>query len=136
MNVAPPADVRAAVHDLVSLHGHITDDGELERMGEVFSPDVVYDVSDLGGGELRGLAMLHEAALALGERNPLGHHVTNILVSSTDDDAVVHARSKGIGILTDGTCGSVVYEDVIRLGNEGWRITRRKVRARRTPLKR
>lgn len=58
LNVAPPAGARAAVHDLVSLHGHITDDGELERMREVFSPDVVYDVSDLGGGELRGLAMI------------------------------------------------------------------------------
>lgn len=136
MNAALPADVRAAVHDLLSLHGHITDDGELERMGEVFSPDVVYDVSDLGGGELQGLSVLREAALALGAGNPVGHHVTNVLVTPTDDDAVVHARSKGIGIRTDGTCGSVVYEDVVRLGREGWRITRRTVRARRTPLQR
>jgi hypothetical protein len=134
--LAPPPDVRAAVHDLIALHGHLTDDGELDRMGEVFAPDVVYDVSDLGGGELRGLAMIREAALMLGEGNPVGHHVTNVVVTSTDDDAVVHARSKGLGVCTDGTCGSVVYEDVVQWGDGGWRITHRTVRARRTSLAR
>ncbi len=38
-------DDRAAVQDVVALHGHLTDDGEFDRMTEVFSDDVVYDVS-------------------------------------------------------------------------------------------
>uniref|UniRef100_UPI003F499E89 nuclear transport factor 2 family protein n=1 Tax=Pseudonocardia sp. CA-138482 TaxID=3240023 RepID=UPI003F499E89 len=128
------AEDRAAIHDVIALHGHLTDDGELDRYGEVFSQDIAYDVSALGFGELRGLDALREAALALGPGNPVGHHVSNILVTATDDPNTAHARSKGTGIMADGTCGSVVYEDVLRRGSEGWRITRRAVRPRRAPL--
>jgi hypothetical protein len=46
----------------------------------------------------------------------------------------VQARSKGIGIMADGSCGSVTYEDVVVRGDAGWRISRRKVLARRAPL--
>jgi len=64
------SDTRAAVHDLLVRHGHLTDDGAFDRMAEVFTPDVVYDVTDLGGCPLHGLAALRTAALALGEANP------------------------------------------------------------------
>lgn len=68
-----------------------------------------------------------------GELNPVGHHVTNVvLVEATD--GTVQARSKGIGIKADGTCGSVTYEDIILHGDRGWRISQRKILARRTPL--
>ncbi|WP_330346936.1 hypothetical protein [Streptomyces sp. NBC_00582] len=42
--------------------------------------------------------------------------------------------SKGIGINTDGTSGSVTYEDTFVLTGQGWRISYRKVVARRVPL--
>ncbi|MFI6390746.1 hypothetical protein ACIBHY_48460 [Nonomuraea sp. NPDC050547] len=46
----------------------------------------------------------------------------------------MRARSKGIGVNADGTSGSVTYEDtILRLGR-GWRISHRKVIARRVPL--
>ncbi|KIF66745.1 polyketide cyclase [Streptomyces sp. AcH 505] len=98
------AEDRFVVTDLISMHGHLVDSGELDRLGELFTEDVVYDLTDfdvvltrLGSGE-------------------------------------VHALSKGIGVRADGTTGSVTYEDVAVRTDEGWRIRFRKVLARRAPL--
>ncbi|MBF9127863.1 nuclear transport factor 2 family protein [Plantactinospora sp. S1510] len=124
---------RFAITDLINLHGHLIDSGDFERLFAVFTEDVTYDVTALGGGVLEGLAGAHEAALALGEANPVAHHVTNVVLGETAD-GVVRALSKGFGVLTDGSIGSVTYEDTIERGQEGWRITHRTVRPRSTPL--
>jgi hypothetical protein len=39
-----------------------------------------------------------------------------------------------IGINADGTSGSVTYEDTIVRGDQGWRISHRRILARRTAL--
>ncbi|NUP53133.1 MAG: nuclear transport factor 2 family protein [Catenulispora sp.] len=127
------AEDRAAISELISLHGHLTDNGELDRYDELFTPDVVYDVTDFGLGPLTGIPAIRDAALAMGDANPVGHHVTNIVLTAVNTDEV-HGRSKGIGINADGTCGSVVYEDTIRRGDRGWRISHRRILARRKPL--
>ncbi|MDQ1042905.1 nuclear transport factor 2 family protein [Streptomyces sp. V4I2] len=124
---------RLAVTELISLYGHLVDAGELDRWAEVFTPDVVYDVSDFGQGRLTGLAALTEAALAQGAANPVAHHITNVVIEEATDDRV-RARSKGLGVMADGSCGSATYEDtVVRVG-DGWRISHRRVLARRVPL--
>jgi len=104
-------------------------------MHELFTDDVAYDVTDVGGGVLNGLAMIRDAALALGEGNPVAHHVTNIVLTETAEGHV-QALSKGIGIQADGSTASATYEDTIVRGRHGWRIRRRTVRARRLPLTR
>src|SRR4051812_46657985 len=76
---------RTAVTELISMHGHLVDSGRFDRMGELFTEDAIYDVGDLGGPQLRGLAAARDAALALGDRNPLGHHVTNIVLTELAD---------------------------------------------------
>ncbi|MFI6206400.1 nuclear transport factor 2 family protein [Streptomyces sp. NPDC051041] len=124
---------RLAVVELIALHGHLVDEGRLDRCPEVFTPDVVYDLSDFGQGRLTGLAALKEAAVALGAANPVAHHVTNVVIEEVADGRVL-ARSKGLGVLADGSCGSVTYEDTVVRGAEGWRICHRRVRARRAPL--
>jgi 3-phenylpropionate/cinnamic acid dioxygenase small subunit len=124
---------RVAIHELIALHGHLVDAGEFDRLGELFTDDFVYDVSAFGAGELRGAEAFAEGSLALGDDNPLGHHVTNVIVTAaTDDEAVV--RSKGIGVRADGTSGSAVYEDVVRRTPAGWRIARRTAVPRTRPL--
>lgn len=127
------AEDRIAITEMISMHGHLFDGGELGRLDELFTADVVYDVTDFGQEPLTGVAAVREAALALGESNPVGHHVTNIVLTEIVDGQV-HARSKGIGINADGTTGSVTYEDTITRGDQGWRISYRKVLARRAPL--
>lgn len=122
-----------AINELLALHGHLCDAGALDRLDEVFTDDVAYDVTDFGFGILRGLAAHREAALALGDGNPVGHHITNVILTEQAPGRV-HARSKGIGITTDGTCGSATYDDTVVRGEKGWRISERIVRARRVPL--
>jgi hypothetical protein len=46
----------------------------------------------------------------------------------------VTTRSKGIGVMADGSCGSVTYVDELRREPDGWRIRYRKVLRRRAPL--
>ncbi|WP_425829211.1 nuclear transport factor 2 family protein [Streptomyces fractus] len=127
-----PAD-RTAITELLSLHGHLIDSGQLDRLDELFTPDVVYDISDLGQPPLLGPDAIKGAALALGAGNPVAHHVTNVVLTEVSADRV-HALSKGIGISADGTVGSATYEDTVVRGEGGWRIARRKVIARRVPL--
>jgi hypothetical protein len=124
---------RAAITDLISMHGHLCDSGELDRLDEVFTADVIYDLADFGQEPLEGLAATVEAGRELGELNPVGHHVTNTVLAELADSQV-HARSKGIGINADGTCASVTYEDTIVHSDRGWRISHRKILARRAPL--
>lgn len=124
---------RLDIHELIALHGHLSDAGDFDRMHEVFAADVVCDLEDFGLGLVRGRDALRDTALAMGEGNPVGHHATNVVITAVDDD-VVRVRSKGIGIRADGTSGSVVYEDVIQRTVGGWRIVSRKITARRVPL--
>ncbi len=124
---------RTAITDLIHLHGHLVDGGELERAGELFTEDVTYDVADFGLGTLSGRAALRDAALAVGDANPVGHHVTNVVITAVDERSA-RASSKGIGVMADGTAGSVVYDDVVTRTPDGWRISHRRVTARRAPL--
>jgi hypothetical protein len=124
---------RLALHELVARHGHLVDAGDFAAMPEVFLSDVVYDVTDLGGTTIVGLADIEAASRRLGDGNPVGHHVTNIVVTSLDGDTA-RVLSKGLGVARDGGVGSVVYEDEAVRTARGWRIARRTVRARRTPL--
>jgi len=82
---------------------------------------------------LRGASVVKEAALQLGDANPVAHHVTNIVVS--EQDGQVTARSKFLGIRKDGTVGSGTYDDVIRRTPDGWRVASRRVSLRREPLR-
>ncbi|WP_242889412.1 nuclear transport factor 2 family protein [Actinomadura litoris] len=127
------ADDRTAITELISMHGHLCDSGELDRLDEVFTPDVVYDITEVGQEPLLGVAACAAAGRALGELNPVGHHVTNIVLSEIADDQV-QARSKGIGVNADGTAGSVTYEDTVLRTPQGWRISHRKIHAHRKPL--
>jgi 3-phenylpropionate/cinnamic acid dioxygenase small subunit len=126
-------DDRAAITDLLARHGHLFDDGELDRLDLLFTTSVSYDVTAFGGGVLHGIEAIRTATLALGDRNPVAHHVTNVVLAEQADGSV-RARSKGIGIYADGTAGSVTYEDRIVRTGEGWRIDQRTVVPRRAPL--
>jgi len=132
--VALTTDDRIAITDLINQHGHLSDRGDFDGLADLFTVDVTYDVSALGGAALAGLSAVREAALARADANPVAHHVTNIVVREMADGSV-HALSKGLGIMADGSANSVTYEDTIERTAAGWRITHRVVRPRRTPLR-
>ena len=124
---------RAAITEVIAMHGHLCDSGDLDRLDEVFTADVRYDLTDFGQPTLHGTKALAAAGWAAGDLNPVGHHVTNVVLTEAAGGAV-QARSKGIGIMADGSCGSVTYEDIVVRGDAGWRISQRKILARPTPL--
>src|SRR5580693_5850590 len=124
---------RIEISDLINLHGHLTDAGDLDRAVQLFTPDVTYDLDDFGLGSLHGTADMRAAALALGDANPIGHHVTNIVITRIDDRSA-RVQSKGIGINADGTAGSVTYDDIVTRQPDGWKISYRKATARRAAL--
>ena len=124
---------RIDITGLINLHGHLLDAGDLDQAGELFTPDVVYDVSDFGFGTVHGTAALREYLLKLGQANPVAHHVTNIVITPIDERSA-RVRSKGLGVRADGTARSVVYDDIVTRHPDGWKISHRGVTLRRTAL--
>lgn len=125
---------RIAIAELIAQHGHLFDNGELDRLAELFTTDIRYDVSALGGGVLEGIDAIRDAAVRLGEGNPVAHHVTNVVVLHLEDD-VAKVRSKGLAVMADGTSGSATYDDTVVRTPEGWRLAHRVIHPRRTPLR-
>ena len=80
----------------------------------------------MGAAPIHGLDALRAAAEALGARNPVGHHVTNVVLIRGADGAV-EALSKGLGVNADGSCGSVTYEDLVVCTGARWRTRRRRI---------
>ncbi len=124
---------RRAIDRTLALHGHIFDRGELDRLEEIFTPEVVYDLSDVGAGTFEGLEAIRSGARQLGASNPIAHHITNIVITSQQDDLVT-AQSKGLIIMADGSVASVTHLDTLRRDDSSWRISRRVIQAQRTPL--
>lgn len=126
------AEDRIAVHETIALHGHLVDDHEWDRLGEVFADDVVFDVTEYGYGRLHGLQAMQELVRNSSDpsNQPLGHHVTNIVIVGHDRQNV-RVRSKALAVAADGTSTSAVYDDVLRREPQGWRIGHRTVTAHR-----
>lgn len=53
------AEDRWAIVETLSLHGHIFDEGQLDRLEEIFTPEVVYDLRAAGVGTLDGCRISH-----------------------------------------------------------------------------
>ena len=124
---------RWAITETIALHGHLFDNGELDRLDELFTADVVYDLNAVGMGSLRGIPEILRATLELGDANPVAHHVTNTTITEVGSD-YVHTRCKAIAVLPGGRCGTATYIDTLRRDSGGWRISHRTVKPHRTPL--
>ena len=64
------AEDRWAIGETISLHGHLFDNGELDRLDELFTADVVYDLTDVGMEPLHGIDEIRRAALNSGPATP------------------------------------------------------------------
>ena len=126
-------DDRVAITDLIKQHGHHVDDGDFEAMLRLFTEDVVLDLTDFDLPALVGYDQIRGMAKEIGEDNPVAHLITNIVLSPIGPDEV-HARAKGIAVMGNGHAGSATYDDVIIRTAEGWRISKRRITARREPL--
>jgi hypothetical protein len=114
---------RLAIHELISLYGHLIDAREFSRLGEIFTDDAVFDLSDYDGNCHQGLPAIQGMMLESNE-HPLAHHSTNIVVNVQGDS--IDVISKGIGVGAGGRVGSVTYRDCLVLTPQGWRIRERR----------
>ncbi len=121
---------KLAIHDLISLYGHIIDQRQFSRIHELFTEDAIYDVTDFDGGIVIGPAGIEQLWLE-SKSHPLAHHATNVIVSE-DAAGDVSVISKGIGVQRpDGRTGSTTYHDIVEKRPEGWRMTKRVALIRR-----
>jgi hypothetical protein len=124
--VSLTAEDRLEIHELVALHGHLADDGRSDDLGLLMTEDGVYDLEEFGLGEVAGLPAMIELFASAPGQQPVGHHVTNVLVTPRGADRA-DVRSKGLSVMADGIAGTVVYEDTVVRTPAGWRISRRRV---------
>jgi hypothetical protein len=118
-----------AIQQLLALYGHVIDEREWQRVGELFTATAVYDMSDFGLGVVHGAAAIRELWSRPEAMHPLAHHATDIVVSE-EADGTVRVLSKGLGVGPNGRVGSVVYRDVVVRTSEGWRFAARKAQVR------
>jgi SnoaL-like domain len=121
-----------AIHELLALYGHIIDEREWQRVGELFTPTTVYDMSDFGLARVVGAAAIGRLWSTPEAAHPLAHHATNIVVRE-NEDGTMQVLSKGLGIGPNGRVGSVVYRDVVERTAAGWRFASRTAQLRRVP---
>ncbi|MBF4999665.1 nuclear transport factor 2 family protein [Nocardia sp. BSTN01] len=115
-------DDHLAIHRLVALYGHVIDERQFSRVGEIFTADAEYDVRNRGAGYHRGIAAIRELWTATGNRHPLAHHGTNVLIEERSDGGV-DVLSKGVCVHPDGTVHSTTYRQVAVRTADGWRLS-------------
>ncbi|GAB2618417.1 hypothetical protein Aab01nite_32170 [Paractinoplanes abujensis] len=127
---------RLEIHEVIALHGHLSDAGAYERFGEVFTSDLVVDAGALGYAPVSApdpsrprLDGYIAASYRIGPDGPIAHHVTNVVVRADGDGA--RAWSKGLAVKKEGAPASYIYEDQLVRTPAGWRIRHRTVTPRR-----
>ncbi len=121
-------DDRLKINETLALHAHLVDENQLDRLGELFTPDAVYDMSASGLGVFEGRDAIRAAAEEMTRtgHSPIAHFLTNVMITSTADDEAT-ARSKGLMIMADGQTHAVRHDDVLRHRDGAWRISRRTI---------
>ena len=128
----PAADL-IAIHQLIGLYGIVIDERDWVRVPELFTDDVVYDMSELGLGVLHGAEAVRAFWIANEHLHPVAHHATNIVATPGPDADTADVISKGLGVGRKGRVGSVTYRDTVRRTPQGWRIAARHARLRIPP---
>lgn len=124
-------DDRQKIAETLARQVFLADENQLDQFGEVFTPDVSYDMTSSGMPAFQGLEVVRAAAgqLFASGRAPLSHMVTTIVISESEDSAsgesTASVRSKGLMIMHDGAVHGVVYEDTLTRHEGRWLIASR-----------
>jgi len=92
------------IQQLIHLYGHILDECEFARVGELFTEDALYDVAHFGSGVHRGTAAIGALWADPEAKHPLGHHATNIVITEEADGTVRVASARRL-LWRAGGCG-------------------------------
>jgi hypothetical protein len=113
-----PAD-RLELHELPGRYGDAIDDRNWQGLGRIFADDATFDLTDLGGPKLVGLAEIRRY-MDVEATHPQTHLMTNIYVDEHPGGAKLSfrivARTKG-GVFWTGS-----YADDVVKTDAGWRV--------------
>jgi SnoaL-like protein len=113
------------IYQLLALYGHVAD-GDLDRLGEVFTDDGTFDARATGGAVHRGVDAIRVFFERVDPPHPPSHHTTNPYVWT--EEGRVRALSKWFAI--DPATGGLRagdYSDTLVRTARGWRIQNRTV---------
>jgi SnoaL-like domain len=112
----------AEIAQLLARYCHIVDNGEWDRLGEIFAPD--------GSMTVTGLYETHTGPAALRTlysetmNHPLAHNSTSVVVVEDQADSA-RVVSKWVTVRVDGLTGTGVYADDLVRTAAGWRVQAR-----------
>lgn len=119
-------DDRQQITETLARHAFVTDENQLDELGEVFTPDATYDMTRSGMGAFHGIEAMRAAAgrmFAAGIA-PQSHFATNIVITQTGE-STASVRSKCLMIMHDGALHAVVYDDTVARHEGRWLIASR-----------
>jgi 3-phenylpropionate/cinnamic acid dioxygenase small subunit len=119
---------RIELHELPGRYGDAIDDRDWPRLARVFTEDAVFDLTDLGGPRLEGLAEIQRYMDEEAD-HPRTHLMTNIYADDAPDGATLRFRI--VALLKDRTVGTASYYDDVVRTPEGWRVKNRVIELRR-----
>jgi hypothetical protein len=121
---------RIELHELPGRYGDAIDDRDWERLDRVFTEDAVFDLTDLGGPVLKGLAEI-KRYMDEDAQHPRTHLMTNIYADETPGGAQLRFRI--VALLPDRVVGTASYYDDVVKTDQGWRVANRIITRRRRP---
>lgn len=120
---------RLELHELPGRYGDAIDDRDWPRLARVFTDDAVFDLTDLGGPRLEGLAAI-QRYMDLEAQHPRTHLMTNIYVDE-DADGTTRMSFRIIALLPEQRTGTASYRDVVVKTPAGWRVQDRVITLKR-----
>ena len=128
--VLPATDI-LAIHQLLALYGHLLDDEEYHRLGEVFAENAVLAFEGRDRAPIRTVAEI--AKFFAEAKGSSAHHTSNIVITEHGNE--VRVRSKFFVPYTRPDHDvhrwyGGVYHDAVVNKPEGWRISSRVIEGR------
>jgi 3-phenylpropionate/cinnamic acid dioxygenase small subunit len=120
---------RLELHELPGRYGDAIDDRDWPRLARIFTDDATFDLRDLGGPKLSGLAEI-QRYMDEEAQHPQTHLMTNIYVDEAPGGgAKLYFRI--VALRKGQSVGSASYYDDVVKTPEGWRVKDRVITLRR-----
>lgn len=119
---------RVELHELPGRYGDAIDDRNWDGLDRIFTPDGVFDLTDLGVPLLDGLPAIKKF-MDEDAQHPKTHMMTNIYVDETSDGVKMFFRI--VAMQSKGLMGTASYYDDVVKTDDGWRVKHRVVTLRR-----
>lgn len=119
---------RLELHELPGRYGDAIDDRDWPRLARIFTEDATFDLTDLGGPRLAGLAEI-QRYMDTEAVHPRTHLMTNIYADETDAGVKLFFRI--VALLPDRKVGTASYFDDVVKTPAGWRVKDRIITLRR-----